>query len=60
MKVFISSLISGMEAERAAAKKAIALFRHQPVMAEDFGARPNSPQVACLSGLRDADAVVLI
>ena len=29
-------------------------------MAEDFGARPASPQVACLQGLRSADVVVLI
>jgi hypothetical protein len=60
MKVFISSLITGMEAERAAAKIAVETLRHQPVMAEDFGARPTSPQLACLSGLRDSDAVVLV
>lgn len=60
MKVFISSLISGMEAERAAVKRAIEVLGHQPVMAEDFGARASSPQVACLAGLRDADLVVLI
>lgn len=60
MKVFISSLISGMEAERAAAKDAIELFRHRSIMAEDFGARANSPQVACLNGLREADLVVLV
>ena len=29
-------------------------------MAEDFGARPDSPQVACLTGLRQSDIVVLI
>jgi hypothetical protein len=29
-------------------------------MAEDFGAQPNSPQVACLTGLRQSDLVVLI
>jgi hypothetical protein len=29
-------------------------------MAEDFGAQPNSPQVACLQGLRKSDLVVLI
>lgn len=29
-------------------------------MAEDFGAKPASPQVACLQGLRSADLVVLI
>lgn len=60
MKVFISSLISGMEQERAAAKRAIEALRHEAVMAEDFGARASSPQVACLTGLRQADLVVLI
>lgn len=60
MKIFISSLISGMEAERAAAKRAIELLRHQAVMAEDFGAKPSSPQVACLAGVRQADLVVLV
>ena len=60
MKVFISSLISGMELLRAAAKDAVMTLRHEPVMAEDFGARPNSPQVACLGELRKADVVVLI
>ena len=29
-------------------------------MAEDFGAQPHSPQVACLTGLRQSDLVVLI
>lgn len=60
MKVFISSLIAGMEVERAAAKRAIEILGHEPVMAEGFGARTNSPQVACLQGVREADAVVLI
>lgn len=60
MKVFASSLISGMEAEREAVKQALRVLGHEPVMAEDFGARPNSPQVACLAGLRDSDLVVLV
>jgi len=60
MKVFISSLISWMEAERAIVKHSVEVLGHQAVMAEDFGARASSPQVACLSGLRDSDLVVLI
>ncbi|WP_102581047.1 DUF4062 domain-containing protein [Xanthomonas arboricola] len=60
MKVFISSLISGMEAERAAVKHAVELLGHQAIMAEDFGARASSPQVACLSGVREADLVILV
>jgi hypothetical protein len=60
MRIFVSSLISGFEEERAAARSAIATLRHEPVMAEDFNAQPNSPQIACLQGLRTADLVVLI
>lgn len=60
MKVFVSSLISGMEPLRAAARDAITTLRHEPIMAEDFGARPNSPQIACLSELRQSDVIVLI
>jgi hypothetical protein len=60
MKVFISSLIGGFEPMRASARAAVTTLRHEAVMAEDFGAQPNSPQVACLTGVRDADLVVLI
>lgn len=60
MKVFISSLISGFEQQRAAARRAVTALRSQPVMAEDFGAQPSSPQIACLQGLRGSDLVVLI
>ncbi|MBZ4039027.1 DUF4062 domain-containing protein [Novilysobacter selenitireducens] len=60
MKVFVSSLISGMEEERAAVRRAIELLGHEAVMAEDFGARASSPQISCLQGLRGADLVVLV
>ncbi|WP_082547469.1 DUF4062 domain-containing protein [Rhodanobacter sp. Soil772] len=60
MKIFISSVISGYEAERAAAEKAIRLLGHEPVLAENFPASPLTPQAACLGALRTADLVVLI
>ena len=60
MRVFISSLITGMETIRAAAREAVTTLRHEPIMAEEFGPQPHSPQVACLSGLRQSDLVVLI
>ncbi len=60
MKVFISSIISGFAEQREAARRAVTALRHQAVMAEDFGAQPNSPQVACLQELRSSDIVVLI
>lgn len=60
MKVFVSSLISGFEPLRAAARSAIQTLGHEPIMAEAFGAKPSSPQVSCLQGLRSAELVVLI
>lgn len=60
MKVFVSSLISGFESFREAVKSAITTLRHEPIMAEDLGAQPDSPQVACLKGLRSADLVILV
>jgi hypothetical protein len=60
MKVFVSSLIRGMVPMRAAAREAIASLGHEAIMAEDFLALPQSPQVACLDGVRAADEVVLL
>jgi hypothetical protein len=60
MKIFISSLITGMEPYRAAAREAVMQLGHEPIMAEDFGAQPTTPQVACLQGLRQSAVVVLI
>lgn len=60
MKIFVSSLISGFEPFRAAVKAAIQTLRHEPIMAEDFGARADSPQVACLQGVRNSELVVLV
>ena len=60
MKIFISSLISGMERERTLAKKVIKRLGNDFLSAEDFPAQINSPQVACLQGLRQSGLVVLI
>lgn len=60
MKIFVSSLIGGYESLRLAARDAITSLGHEAVMAEDFRAQSNSPQVACLQGLRSAELVVLI
>jgi len=60
MQVFISSVISGMEPYRDAAAKAVRTLGHEALMAEDYGASPDTPQRACLAGVRDADVVVLL
>ena len=60
MKIFISSVIGGMEEYRAAAREAAESLRHTVIVAEDFGASPSSPQQVCLAGVRGADVVVLL
>lgn len=60
MRVFISSLITGMEDFRLAAREGVELLGHEVVMAEDFEAKPLSPQIACLQGLRLSGLVILI
>ena len=60
MKVFISSVINGFEAFRDAAADAVAALEYEVIRAEDFPASTKSPQVACLSGVRDADLVLLV
>ena len=60
MKIFLSSVISGMEEYRAAARQAAETLGHTVTAAEDFGASPLSPQQICLAGVRDADLVVLL
>ena len=60
MKIFLSSLISGFEPYRAAARAAVESLGHEAIMAEDFGSQANSPQVACLQGLRASHLVVLL
>jgi hypothetical protein len=49
-----------MEDLRAAAARGVRSLGHQVLRAEDFGARPETPQVTCLAGVRDADAVILL
>jgi hypothetical protein len=44
--------------ERKAARAAVELLRQQPVMAEDFGAKPHSSQSACLEGVRTSEIYV--
>jgi Domain of unknown function (DUF4062) len=60
VKIFISSLIDGMQPLRQAARAAVITLRHEPFMAEEFGAQPHSPEIACLAGVRQSDLVVLL
>jgi hypothetical protein len=60
MKIFISSVIGDFQAFRTAAAEAAESLDHEIIRAEDFAAAPSSPQIACLSGVRAADAVIVL
>jgi hypothetical protein len=60
VKVFISSVVSGFERVRDAAAAGIEAVDGTPTRSEDFGAVAASSQQACLAGVRDAEAVVLL
>lgn len=59
-RIFVSSVVKGFGEQRAAAKAAIEVLRMRAVMCEDFGAQPHSSQHACLEGVKESDAVVLV
>lgn len=60
MKVFISSVIGGMEKFRDAAADAIDSLGYEVLRAEDFHASPTPPRLACLQGVQNSDVVVLL
>ena len=60
MKVFLSSVIAGMEELREVVGAAVRSLGDELVRAEDFGASPQSSQQACLAAVRDADVVILL
>lgn len=60
MQVFISSVRQGLEAERDALPGLIAALGHEPKRFEDYTARGVPSRQACLDGVRDADAYLLV
>lgn len=60
MRVFISSVVSGFEEYRAAAKRAVETLDGVPAMCEDFGARPYSSERACITEIESSDVFVLL
>ncbi len=44
---------------RKAAKKAVEIMGHRPVMSEDFGARTYSPEKACITEVETSDVLSL-
>ena len=60
MKVFISSVIHGYEEYREAAAEGVEVLGYEVSRSEDFSARPDTPQQACLSEVRASDVVILL
>lgn len=60
MVIFISSVISGMEAERDAVEEAVDALGYEVARAEDFGATTETPRRACLEAAREADLTVVL
>lgn len=60
MKVFISSVRGGLEAERDALPGLIAALGHEPKRFEDYNALGVPSRQACLDGVRDADSYLLV
>jgi len=60
MRVFVSSVIAGYGHFRDAVAAAVRSLGGEVIRAEDFGASPDTPQQACLGGVRQADVVVLL
>jgi hypothetical protein len=59
-RIFISSVIKGFEAYRAAARAAVEIMGHAPGMSEAFAARTYSSRQACLTEVETCDIFVLI
>lgn len=57
-KVFISSVITGYRECREAVAAAVRAVNCEAIRVEDFSARPETPQQACLDALRTSDIVV--
>lgn len=60
MKVFISSVRRGLEEERDAVPGIIQALGHEPRRFEDYTARSEPSRQACLDGVEDADAYLLL
>lgn len=60
MKVFISSVRHGLEAERDALPGLIKAIGHEPITFEQFTAQTVPSREACMNGVDEADAYVLL
>ena len=60
MRVFVSSVIGGMEPHRAAVSDAVESLGYALTRSEDFGASTDTPRRACLQEARTADLTIVL
>ena len=60
IRVFVSSVMENFQEYRAAARQGIVDAGGEPVMAEDFGALPDSSHNACLDAVKSSDLFILV
>lgn len=60
MRVFISSVLAGLEEERDSLPGLIAAAGHECVRFEDFGAQPTPSREACARGVESSEVYVLL
>ena len=60
LKIFISSVRRGLEAERDSLPGLLRAVGHEPLRFEDFTAQSVPSREACLAGVQEADAYVLL
>jgi len=60
VRVFISSVRTGLEQERDSLPGLIRVAHHEPVRFEDFGAQPFPSREACVRGVDSCDAYLLL
>lgn len=60
VRVFISSVRGGLEAERDALPGLVKAIGHEPVRFEDFTAQPDPSRQACMDGVDSSDAYLLL
>ena len=60
MRVFVSSVIRGMERHRTAVANAIESLGYSVIRSEDFGPSMDTPRQACLQDARTADLTIVL
>ena len=60
MRVFISSVIRGMEPHRAAVSDAVESLGYAVIRSEEFGPSTDTPRRACLQAARTADLTIVL